>query len=92
MVQRFRDLGIEGLRNLDSYQLNLVQKAQEIFCNALKASDRADFPRMNDASTFCSCKAAEFHVNIFSLFFFASFAPLRETFLIPVYPGWVIYA
>jgi len=60
----------------------------EIFCNALKASNRAGFPRMNDASTFCSCKGAEFHVNIFSLFFFASFgAPLRETFLVPVYLG-----
>jgi hypothetical protein len=42
---------------------------------------------MNDASTFCSCKGAAFHVNIFSLFFFASFAPLREIFLVPVYPG-----
>ena len=37
---------------LDSFQLNLVQKAQEIF----------------------------------SLFFFASFAPLRETFLVPACP------
>jgi len=64
-----------------------VQKAQKIFYTARKASDRADFPKMNDASTFCSCKGAEFHVNIFSLFFFASFAPLRETFLISVYPG-----
>jgi len=73
--------------SLTSYQLNLVQKAQEIFCNARKASDRANFPRINDASTFCSCKGAKFYVNIFSLFFFASFASLRETFLVPVYPG-----
>jgi hypothetical protein len=73
--------------NLDSYQLNLVQKTQEIFCNALKASDRAGFQRMNDYSTFCSCKGTEFHVNIFSLFFFASFASLRETFLVPACPG-----
>jgi hypothetical protein len=83
---------------LDSYQLNLVQKAQEIFCNALKASDRAGFQRMNDYSTFCSCKGTEFHINIFSLFSFASFvypvapedgtgASLRETFLVPACPG-----
>jgi len=64
-----------------------VQKAQKTIYSARKASDRVDFPRMNDASTFCSCKGAEFHVNIFSLFFFASFAPLRETFLVPVYPA-----
>jgi len=64
-----------------------VQKTQEIFCNALKASDRAGFQRMNDYSTFCSCKGTEFHVNIFSLLFFASFAPLRETFLVPACPG-----
>jgi len=64
-----------------------MQKAQKIFYNARKANDRADFPRMNNTSTFCSCKGAGFHVNIFSLFFFASFAPLRETFLVPVYPG-----
>ena len=38
---------------LDSFQLNLVQKAQEIF----------------------------------SLFFFASFAALRETFMVPACPG-----
>jgi hypothetical protein len=72
---------------LDSYQLNLVEKTQEIFCNALKAGDRAGFQRMNDYSTFCSCKGTEFHVNIFSLFFFASFASLRETFLVPACPG-----
>jgi hypothetical protein len=75
-----------------------VQKAQEIFCNALKASDRAGFQRMNDYSIFFSCKGTEFHVNIFSLFFFASFvypvapedgtgASLRETFLVPACPG-----
>jgi len=42
-----------GLSGLRSYQLNFVQKTQDIF----------------------------------SLFFFASFAPLRETFLVLVYPG-----
>jgi hypothetical protein len=28
-----------GMTTLDSYQLNLVQKTQEILCNALKSSD-----------------------------------------------------
>jgi len=39
-------------RILDSYQLNLVQKAQEIFYNPRKASDIAGFRRMNGHSTF----------------------------------------
>jgi hypothetical protein len=76
-----------GMTTLDSYQLNLVQKTQEILCNALKSSDRVGFQRMNDYSICCFCKGAEFHVNIFSLFFFASFAPLRETCSFPVYSG-----
>jgi hypothetical protein len=37
---------------LDSYQLSLVQKAQEIVYNALKASDSQGFQRMNGGSTF----------------------------------------
>jgi hypothetical protein len=37
---------------LDSYQLSFVQKAQEIFYNALKASGRTGFPRINGGSTF----------------------------------------
>jgi hypothetical protein len=69
--------------SIDSYQLNFVQKTQEIFCNPLKTSDRAGFQRMNDYPIFCSCKGTEFHVNIFLLFFLASFASLRE----PLVPG-----
>ncbi len=65
---------------LDSYQLNLVQKTQEIFCNALKAGDRAGFQRMNDYSTFCSCKGTEFHVNIFSLFFLCELCVFARDF------------
>jgi hypothetical protein len=64
-----------------------VKKTQEIFCNALKTSDRAGFQKINAYSIFCSCQGTEFHVNIFSLFFFASFASLRETFLVPACPG-----
>ena len=40
------------------------------------ADDRDGFQRMNDYSTFCFCKGPEFHINIFLLFFFASFAAL----------------
>jgi hypothetical protein len=67
-----------------------VQKTQEIFCNALKSNDRAGFQRINDYSIFCFCKGPEFHVNIFSLFFFASFvypacpvAPADDTGVAP---------
>jgi len=81
--------GLIGPFKKDIRQLTIEFRAKstKIFYNARKASDRADFRRMNDYSTFCSCKGAEFHVNVFSLFFFASFAPLRETSLVPVYPG-----
>ena len=37
---------------LDSYQLSLVKKAQEIFYNAREASGGKDFRRMNGNSTF----------------------------------------
>jgi len=40
------------------------------------ADDRDGSQRMNDYSTFYSCKGTEFHINIFLLFFFASFSPL----------------
>jgi len=40
------------------------------------ADDRDGFQRMNDYSTLYSCKGPEFHITIFSLFFFASFAAL----------------
>ena len=43
------------ISSLDSYPLNLVQKAQEIFNDVRKASSRKGFRRMNGHSTFSGC-------------------------------------
>jgi len=67
-----------------------VQKAQEIFYNTWETSDRACFRRMNGASIYCSYKAAKLtkknnEMNLLKNL--RVFAPLRETFSVPVYPG-----
>ena len=79
------------MTQLGSYQLNLAKGMQEIFYNARKAIEGKGFRGMNADPTLCSRKAAKLAKKNNEINFLKKlrvFAPLRETFSIPVYQGW----